>query len=186
MDALLIGGGMAYTFLKAQGLEIGKSLLDAEASSWRGELMERAASRGPRLELPVDVVVAREFDAGCRVEDRARRSAIPADWMGMDIGPKTSGALPQALSRREDGHLERPDGRLRDAPLRRRHPSRRRDAGRADRGGRNDHHRRRRLRRGGRADGPGGRMTHISTGGGASLEFLEGKELPGVAALRDK
>jgi 3-phosphoglycerate kinase len=182
VDALLIGGGMAYTFLKAKGLEIGKSLLDEEGLELARRVMERAASRGPRLELPVDVVVAREFapDAESKV---VPADQIPPDWMGMDVGPKTLANFRSALSDAKTiiwngpmGVFEMPrfaNGTRAVAEM----LAERTAAGATTIIGGGDSAAA--VEQMGLAD----RITHISTGGGASLEFLEGKELPGVAAL---
>ncbi|HEY8498389.1 MAG TPA: phosphoglycerate kinase, partial [Limnochordales bacterium] len=98
VDALLIGGGMAYTFLKARGYEIGDSLLDAEHVDLARELMQEAERRGVRLVLPEDVVVAREFKADAP-HQVVPASAIPAGWQGLDIGPRTRERFAQEVAR---------------------------------------------------------------------------------------
>jgi phosphoglycerate kinase len=182
VDALLIGGGMAYTFLKAKGYEIGDSLLDEEGIDLAKRVMERAASRGPRLELPVDVVVAMEFtaDAESRI---VPADAIPSGWQGMDIGPETVKNFRNALAKAQTvvwngpmGVFEMPrfaEGTRATAEA----LAARTAAGATTIIGGGDSAAA--VEQMGLAD----RMTHISTGGGASLEFLEGKVLPGVAAL---
>src|SRR5207244_4244559 len=97
VDALLIGGGMAFTFLKAKGYEIGQSVLDADGLDLARRVIERTGRQGPRLELPVDIVVAREFapDAESKV---VPADAIPPGWLGMDVGPKTLDNFRDALS----------------------------------------------------------------------------------------
>ena len=182
-DTLIIGGGMAFTFLKAKGYEIGASLVDDEKVEYCKEMMEKAEKLGKKLLLPEDAVVAKSFpspiDAEIEVEVYAA-DAIPADMMGLDIGPKTAEAYADAVksaktvvwngpmgvfefSNCAEGTLEicRAVAALEDATT--------------VIGGGDSVNAVKRL---GFAD----KMTHISTGGGASLEFLEGKELPGVAA----
>jgi phosphoglycerate kinase len=185
VDALLIGGGMAFTFLKAKGYEIGRSVLDEDGLDLARRVMERAQRPGPRLELPVDVVVAREFDANA--ESRVVPSdGIPAGWIGMDVGPQTLARFRDALSGAMTiiwngpmGVFEMPRfaaGTLAVAEM----LAERTAAGATTIIGGGDSAAA--VEQMGLAD----RMSHISTGGGASLEFLEGKELPGVAALRDR
>ena len=182
VDTLLIGGGMAYTFLKAKGLEIGKSLLDEGSLALCKELMDKAAAKKINFELPVDVLAATELsaDADTRI---VPSNEIPSDMMGVDIGPLTiekyrtfilgagtvvwngpmgvfeidkfavgTRAVAQAMA---DSNAVTIVGGG--------------DSGAA-------------VEQMGFAD----KMSHVSTGGGASLEFLEGKELPGVVALNDK
>jgi 3-phosphoglycerate kinase len=185
VDALLIGGAMAFTFLKAMGLEIGKSVLDEDGLDLARRVLERSASQGPRLELPVDLVVARAFDP--EAESKVvPADAIPPDWLGMDIGPKTVDRFRDALSGAMSviwngpmGVFEMPRfaaGTRAVAEL----VAERTSAGATTIIGGGDSAAA--VEQMGLAD----RMTHISTGGGASLEFLEGKELPGVAALKAK
>ena len=180
-DTVIIGGGMAYTFLKAQGFEIGKSLLEADKLDYAKDMLAKAAARGVNFLLPVDNVCAAEFSADA--EPVVTGNDIPADLMGMDIGPKTvelfsaavksagtivwngpmgvfefdafavgTKAMAKALA--ESGAITIVGGGDSAAAVEK--------LGYAD------------------------KITHISTGGGASLEFLEGKELPGVACLLDK
>ena len=181
VDTLLIGGGMAYTFLKAKGLEIGKSILDADSLDLARETMRKAQERGVAFELPVDVVVADRFaeDANTQtvpVED------IPADWMGMDIGPKTAekwaGILKQAKTVVWNGPVgvfEMDKFAVGTKAIAEAIAS---SSAVSIVGGGDSAAALEKL---GYAD----KMTHISTGGGASLEFLEGRELPGVVALLD-
>jgi len=184
VDALLIGGGMANTFLKAQGHEIGKSLLDADHLDVARETLAQARERGVRLELPVDVVVAPEFRANAP-SHVVPVTAIPAEMMAMDIGPATlrefGAALRDAKTVLWNGPLgvfEMPafaegtraiTGALADVTA----------AGGTTIIGGGDSAAA--VEQAGLVD----QVTHVSTGGGASLEFLEGKELPGVAALND-
>ena len=115
VDSLLIGGGMAYTFLKAKGYEIGKSLLDEEGLTLAQELMDLAESKGVKLLLPVDVVVAERFAADSP-HKTVDVDAIPADWMGLDIGPKTQAVLGMSSGSQDRG-LEWSHGCIRDGCL---------------------------------------------------------------------
>ncbi len=182
VDALLIGGGMAYTFLKAKGYEVGKSLLDAERIELAKELMAEAEKRGVRLLLPVDVVIADDFseDASTREVDV---DSIPADWEALDIGPKTRQLFAEEVAKAKTIVWNGPMGVFEMAPFA--HGTRAvAEALAASKGttiiGGGDSAAA--VQQFGLAE----RMTHISTGGGASLEFLEGKVLPGVAALAPK
>jgi phosphoglycerate kinase len=185
VDALLIGGGMAFTFLKAKGYEVGRSVLDAEGLDLARRAIERAQGQRPRLELPADVVVAREFDANAESQI-VPADGIPAGWLGMDIGPKTLASFRDALSGAMTaiwngpmGVFEMPRfaaGTRAVAEM----LAERTSAGATTIVGGGDSAAA--VEQMGLAE----RISHVSTGGGASLEFLEGKELPGVAALRDK
>ena len=182
VDILIIGGGMAYTFFKAMGYEIGKSILDADNVTLAGELMKEADERGVKLLLPVDTVCAAEFDNSSRkaVYDRDR---IPEDMMGMDIGPKTVELCREALKDAKTivwngpaGVFEMPafaEGTRAIAEM-----LAESDAVTVIGGGDSAAA----VAQFGLED----KMTHISTGGGASLEFLEGRELPGITCLEDK
>ena len=181
-DTILIGGGMAYTFAKAQGGEIGTSLLEADKLDYAREMLEQAKRKGVRFLLPVDTVCAKEFSADAEPVV-VEAGKIPAEMMGMDIGPKTvelfcdatrgagtivwngpmgvfefpafaAGTKAMAKALAESGAVTIIGGGDSAAAAE--------QLGFAD------------------------RITHISTGGGASLEFLEGKELPGVACLLEK
>ena len=181
-DTIIIGGGMAYTFAKARGGEIGQSLLEADKLDYALEMIEKARSRGVKLLLPVDTVAAKEFSADAEPVT-VDAMHIPEDMMGMDIGPKTielfcdavkgagtivwngpmgvfefpkfaEGTKAMAKALAESGAVTIIGGGDSAAAVE--------QLGFAD------------------------RITHISTGGGASLEFLEGKELPGVACLLDR
>jgi len=181
VDVLVIGGGMAYTFLKAKGLEIGKSLLDESRIDYAKELLARAEKGEIRLVLPEDVVVADSFapDANSRV---VPVDAIPADWEGMDIGPRTREAIAQVVKNAKTILWNGPMGVFEFAAFS--HGTRAVAQAVADSGafsivGGGDSAAA--VQQAGLAD----KISHVSTGGGASLEFLEGKELPGVAALMD-
>jgi phosphoglycerate kinase len=185
VDVLLIGGGMAYTFLKAQGREIGKSLLDAESLEIARETLAQAAARGVRLELPDDVVVAQEFreDAPHRV---VPVDAIPPEWMGMDIGPATVEKFGEILHGARTvlwngpvGVFEMPAFATGTRAMAHALAEVTAAGGTTIIGGGDTAAAVESL-------GYGDKMSHLSTGGGASLEFLEGKELPGIAALQDR
>ena len=182
VDALIIGGGMSYTFFKAMGYEIGTSILDEESIDLAKQLMEKAESSGVKLLLPIDTVCAEEFDNNSKkaVFDRDK---IPVDMMGMDIGPKTIELYRKTLSEAKTvvwngpaGVFEMPNFEegtkaiaqtLADS-----------DAVTIIGGGDSAAA----VEQFGLAD----KMTDISSGGGASMEFLEGKELPGIACLEEK
>ena len=179
VDALLIGGAMAYTFLKARACPVGKSLVEDDLLDAARDDRAAAKERGSRFELPVDHVVAPKLEAGAPAETLdVGDPAIGDRWGSTSAHGRRD--VSRGHRRREDGRLERPDGRVRDRRVRERH-DRGREGGRRREG--HDGHRRRRLDRGGRKAGVADRITHISTGGGASLEFLGGRTLPGVAAL---
>ena len=162
-DTLLIGGGMAYTFYKAMGYEIGNSLLDENSIDLAKELMADAKARGVNLMLPVDTVVAPEFNADAEYKT-VPANAIPAGWMGMDIGEETMGVF-------EFPNFAKGTSAVAEACAE--------CEGTTIIGGGDSASAVKKL-------GYAKKMTHISTGGGASLEFLEGKVLPGVAVLNDK
>ena len=181
VDTLIIGGGMAYTFLKAQGQEVGTSLLEADYLDYAKEMMEKAAAKHVNLLIPVDTVVAKEFanDAPSRVA----QGDIQPDEMGLDIGPKTRELFTEALKDAKTvvwngpmGVFEMPNfaaGTIAVAKALAEITATTIIGGGDSAAAVNQL-------------GFGDKMTHISTGGGASLEFLEGKELPGVAAADDK
>ena len=183
VDTLIIGGGMAYTFMAAHGEEVGKSLLEEDYKQYALDMEKKAEEKGVKLLIPIDTVVADDFsnDANFKVVGRGE---IPADMEGLDIGPETRKVFADAINGAKTvvwngpmGCFEMPNfaegtisvakamADLTDATT---------------------------IIGGGDSAaavnilGFGDKMTHISTGGGASLEFLEGKELPGVAAANDK
>lgn len=181
-DTLLIGGGMAYTFFKAMGYEIGDSLLDAESIDLAKQLMETAKEKGVKLLLPVDTVVAKAFAADAEHMTVAS-NAIPADWQGLDIGEKTRELFAAEIKNAKTviwngpmGVFEFPEFAKGTEAVAKACAE---CGGTTIIGGGDSASAVKKL---GYAD----KMTHISTGGGASLEFLEGKVLPGVAALNDK
>ena len=185
-DTLIIGGGMAFTFLKAKGYEIGESLVDDEKVEYCKEMMEKAEKLGKKLLLPEDAVVAKSFpspiDAEIEVEVYAA-DAIPADMMGLDIGPKTAEAYADAVKSAKTVVWNGPMGVFENPVLAKGTIAVAKALAETDAttiiGGGDSAAAVNQL-------GFGDKMSHISTGGGASLEFLEGKELPGVAAANDK
>ena len=181
-DTIIIGGGMAYTFAKAQGGSVGKSLLESDWLDYCNEMLAKARDKGVKLLLPVDTLCAAEFsaDAAPVLHDTM---AIPDDMMGMDIGPRTIAEYTQAVKGAGTVIWNGPMGVFEFPAFA--EGTRAVAQALADTdaitiiGGGDSAAAVAQL---GYAD----KMTHISTGGGASLEFLEGKELPGVACLLDK
>ncbi len=185
-DTLIIGGGMAYTFLKAKGYEIGQSLLDETKIEYCRNMMDKAAELGKKLLLPVDTVVTDSvpdpIDAEIAIEV-VDSSKIPADKMGMDIGPKTVELFSDAIKNAKTVVWNGPMGVFENPILAAGTKAVAAALAETDAttiiGGGDSAAAVNQL-------GYGDKMSHISTGGGASLEFLEGKELPGVAAVNDK
>ena len=181
-DTIIIGGGMAYTFAKAQGGEIGKSLCESDKLDYALDMIEKAKENGVKLLLPTDTLAATEFapDAESRV---VPTGAIPADMEGMDIGPDTTAAFCEAVKGAGTVVWNGPMGVFefeRFAQGTRAMAQALADSGAVTIVGGGDSAAA--VEQMGFAD----KITHISTGGGASLEFLEGIELPGVACLLDK
>jgi phosphoglycerate kinase len=183
VDALVIGGGMAYTFLKAQGEPVGKSLVEEDKLDLARQLLQEAKKHKLKLLLPVDHVVADRIDAGATVQT-VGSGHIPANQMALDIGPKTVGIFSEAIGHARTIVWNGPMGVFEVASFAKgtfkiAHAV-------ADNAGATS------IVGGGdsvsavHAAGVAEKITHISTGGGASLEFLEGKKLPGVEALTDK
>ena len=181
VDTLIIGGGMAYTFLKAQGQEVGNSLLEEDKMDYALEMVKKAEEKGVKLLLPVDHLVGKEFSNDT---EKAVVETIEAGWSGFDIGPKTIELYKDALAGAKTVVWNGPMGVFEfenfaagtlavcDAVANL-------EGATTVVGGGDSVNAVKRL---GFAD----KMSHISTGGGASLEFLEGKELPGVAAADNK
>ncbi len=176
-DKVLIGGAMTYTFLKAQGVGVGASLVEEEKLDLAADLL---AHSGDRIMLPTDHVVAEQFSADAVT--RTVQGAVPDGWMGLDIGPETTAAYEQIIGTSQMIVWNGPMGVFELAPFAHGTISVARAVERASAhavsivgGGDSE--------RAIRAAGVGEKITHISTGGGASLEFLGGKTLPGVAAL---
>ena len=185
-DTLIIGGGMAYTFLKAKGYEIGKSLVDETKIDYCAEMIKKAADNGKQLLLPVDTVVTAEFPNPIDAEIEVwtvDADAIPADKMGMDIGPKTIALYSDAVKNAKTVVWNGPMGVFGNPILAKGTKAVAAALAETDAttiiGGGDSAAAVNQL-------GYGDKMSHISTGGGASLEFLEGKELPGVVAANDK
>ena len=184
VDALLIGGAMAYTFMKAQGHPIGKSLVEDDKLDLAKELLEQSKNKGVRLLLPADHVVADKIEASAKTAIVKNEEGIPADLMGLDIGPETLAAFSKEIAAAKTIVWNGPMGVFEVAPF---------AVGTmkvaqmvaANRGATS-------IVGGGdsvaavQQSGVADKITHISTGGGASLDFLEGKALPGVEALIDK
>ena len=181
-DTLIIGGGMAFTFLKAQGKEIGKSLVDDTKLDYCREMVEKAAKLGKKLLLPVDAAVAASFPAPIEVQN-VSVDAIPADTMGLDIGPETAKLYADTVKSAKTVVWNGPMGVFENPTLAQGTIAVAKALADTEAttiiGGGDSAAAVNQL-------GFGDKMTHISTGGGASLEFLEGKELPGVAAANDK
>ena len=189
VDTLIVGGGMAYTFLKAKGVAVGKSLCEDEQLGYAKEMLAAAEAKGVKFLLPVDSVVADKFPAekdASDIQTKVVEGDIPEGWMGLDIGPKSIELFSEAVKSAKTVVWNGPMGCFEFAPLAKG------TFGVCDavacvkaNGGVS-------IIGGGdsvsavKKSGKAAEMTHISTGGGASLEFLEGKVLPGVAALADR
>ena len=186
VDTLIIGGGMAYTFLAAKGYSVGTSLLDSEKIDYCKEMMAKAEAKGVKLLLPIDTVVAAQFpdpiDGEIAVETVAS-DAIPADKMGLDIGEKTRALFAEAAKAAKTVVWNGPMGVFENPTLAKGTIAVAQALADSEAvtivGGGDSAAACEQL---GFAD----KITHISTGGGASLEFLEGLELPGIACLQDK
>ncbi len=182
VDTLIIGGGMSYTFSKAQGGSVGESLLEADYCDYALNMLKKAEEKGVKLLLPVDTVIADDFsnDADSRVVPAGE---IPAGWQGLDIGPETEKIFCEAVKDAKTVVWNGPMGCFEMPKFA--HGTEAVAKALADTeavtiiGGGDSAAAVNQL-------GYGDQMSHISTGGGASLEFLEGKELPGVAAANDK
>ena len=185
-DTLIIGGGMAFTFLKAKGYEIGKSLVDDEKIEYCKEMMEKAEKAGKKLLLPIDTTVAKEFPNPIDAEIEVQvvdADKLPADMEGLDIGTKTAELYADAVKSAKTVVWNGPMGVFENPTLAKGTIAVAKALAETDAttiiGGGDSAAAVNQL---GFAD----KMSHISTGGGASLEFLEGKELPGVYAADDK
>jgi len=185
VDAILIGGGMAYTFLHAQGIEVGKSLLEKDRVEDAKGVLKKAAEKGVEILLPSDHLVAAEFKADSPVET-TRTQAIPADKMGLDIGPATIELFAKRIRSAKTIFWNGPMGVFEMDAFAKGSIAAAEAMAAATAAGATT------VVGGGdslavlKKTGLGPKMTHCSTGGGASLEFLEGKLLPGVAALAKK
>jgi phosphoglycerate kinase len=184
VDTLLIGGGMAYTFLKAQGQQVGKSLVEEDKVDLARQLLQQANNRKLKFMLPVDHIAADKIDANAVVRTIGNGQPIPDNMMAVDIGPNTIEAFSEEISGARTIVWNGPMGVFEIAPFARgtfkiAQAVAENAAATSIVGGGDSvsavH-----------AAGVADKITHISTGGGASLEFLEGKKLPGVEALTDK
>ena len=182
VDTLIIGGGMAYTFAKALGGEVGKSLLEEDYCEYALKMLDKAKEKGVNLMLPVDTLCGDDFsnNANTLVVEAGQ---IPAEWEGMDIGPKTAALYAEAVKTAKTVVWNGPMGCFEMPNFANGTETVAKALSETDAvtiiGGGDSAAAVNQL-------GYGDKMTHISTGGGASLEFLEGKELPGVAAANDK
>ncbi len=184
VDTLIIGGGMAYTFIKAKGGEIGKSLLDESKIEYCQDMMKKAEEKGVKLLLPIDTVCISEFTFDPSVETEiVDTMAIPADKEGCDIGPKTREQFAEAVKAAKTVVWNGPMGVFENPTLAKGTLAVAQALAESEAvtiiGGGDSAAAVEQM-------GLGDKMTHISTGGGASLEYLEGKVLPGVAALDEK
>ncbi len=181
VDTLIIGGGMAYTFMAAKGLGVGDSLLESDYIDYAKEMMEKAAAKGVKLLIPVDTVVADDFsnDANSKVVE----NGIEDGWQGLDIGPKTIELFSDAVKSAKTVVWNGPMGVFEMPNFAKGTNAIAKVLSEIDAttiiGGGDS------VAAVNQA-GLGDKMSHISTGGGASMEFLEGKELPGIATINDK
>lgn len=181
VDGLLIGGGMAYTFLKAQGFEVGNSLVEEEKLSEAQQILDRARALSISFLLPVDHIVAEKVEA--EVQAKVVGEAVPKGWMGLDIGPRTREAFAEQIKRAKTIFWNGPMGVFELSPFR---------EGTLFVAKAVAESRATSIVGGGDSVaaitqmGLHDRITHLSTGGGATLEFVEGRPLPGVAALTDR
>jgi phosphoglycerate kinase len=184
VDAVIIGGGMAYTFLKARGEPVGKSLVEEDKVDLAQQLLQDAKAHKLKFLLPIDHIVADKIDAKAAVQTVNSGHAIPPNMMGLDIGPKTIEAFSDEISRARTIVWNGPMGVFEVAPFAKGTfkiaQAVAENAGATSIVGGGD------TVSAVQAAGVADKITHISTGGGASLEFLEGKKLPGVEALTDK
>jgi phosphoglycerate kinase len=184
VDALLVGGAMAYTFMKAQSRPTGKSLVEEDKLDLANELLAEAKSKNVRLLLPSDHVVAEKIDASAKPQIVKDQEGIPTNQMGLDIGPETMSTFSQEIAKAKTIVWNGPMGVFEVAPFAK-GTIKIAQAIAANRAATS-------IVGGGDSvaavhqSGVAGKITHISTGGGASLEFLEGKKLPGVEALTNK
>ncbi len=185
-DTLIIGGGMSYTFLKAKGLEVGTSLLDPEKVDYCAKMLKTAEEKGVKILLPVDCVVAKDFPDPIDAEIETKvvpATAIPADMMSLDIGPETAKLYADAVKGAKTVVWNGPMGVFENPILAKGTIAVAKALAETDAttiiGGGDSAAAVNTL-------GFGDKMSHISTGGGASLEYLEGKALPGIEAMTDK
>ncbi len=182
VDTLIIGGGMAYTFMKANGEEVGNSLLEEDYLDYAKEMLEKAEKKGVKLLIPVDTVVAKEFSNDAEYKT-VKRGEIEPEWQGLDIGEETCKLFADAIKDAKTVVWNGPMGVFEMPNFAKGTIAVAKALAEIDAttiiGGGDSAAAVNQL-------GFGDKMSHISTGGGASLEYLEGKELPGVAAANDK
>ncbi|MBO5454879.1 MAG: phosphoglycerate kinase [Clostridia bacterium] len=182
VDTLIIGGGMAYTFMKAAGEEVGDSLLEADYVDYANDMVKKAEEKGVKLLIPVDTVVAKEFDNNAE-HKTVKRGGIEAGWQGLDIGEETIKLYSDAIKDAKTVVWNGPMGVFEMPTFAKGTNAIAQVLAEIDAttiiGGGDS------VAAVNQA-GLGEKMSHISTGGGASLEFLEGKDLPGIVALDDK
>ena len=182
VDSIILGGGMAYTFLKAKGIDVGQSLVDEDRVALAVDTLKKAAEKGVDIYLPVDTITAEKFDVEAKTEV-VPVEAINPEWMGLDIGPSSRMLFADKIRTAKTVIWNGPMGVFEMAPFAEGTKAVAKAMSESD--GTT-------IIGGGdsaaavKIFGYANAMTHISTGGGASLEFLEGKELPGVVALQDK
>jgi phosphoglycerate kinase len=183
VDTLIIGGGMAFTFMKAKGEEIGSSMLEADYLNYAKEMIEKASQKGVKLLIPVDTIAAKSFSNDAEFKTVTSEEGIEEGWLGLDIGEKTSKLYADAVKEAKTVVWNGPMGVFEMSNFANGTVAVAKALAEIDAttiiGGGDSAAAVNIL-------GFGDKMTHISTGGGASLEFLEGKELPGVAAANDK
>lgn len=181
-DTIIIGGGMAYTFMKAQGEEVGKSLLEPDYIDYANDMLKKAEEKGVKLLIPADTVIADDFSNEANYKT-VGRGEIPAEWQGLDIGEKTRELYANAIKDAKTVVWNGPMGAFEMPNFAKGTEAIAKALADIDAttiiGGGDSAAAVNQL-------GYGDKMTHISTGGGASLEFLEGKELPGVVAANDR
>ena len=188
VDEMIIGGGMAFTFNKVlQNAQIGKSLFDAEGAKIVPEIMKKAAEKGVKIHLPVDYVCADKFEETANIKIKDITDGIDAGWLGLDIGPKTIKMNSEVIARSKTIFWNGPQGVFEMKPFAKGSVAILEDVIKATQNGATS------ICGGGdtvsmikKVKGAKDKFSHVSTGGGASLELMEGKQLPGVVALSDR
>ena len=189
VDEMIIGGGMAFTFNKViNNTNIGKSLFDEEGAKIVPEIMKKAKERGVKIHLPTDYIIADKFEESAATKTRdITREGIDDGWMGLDIGPNTIKANAEVIKRATTVFWNGPQGVFEMAPFAKGSLAmldeiiRATERGATTVAGGGDT-----VSLLGKVKGASEKLSHVSTGGGASLELLEGKELPGITALSDR
>jgi phosphoglycerate kinase len=188
VDEMIIGGGMAFTFNRViSNANIGKSLFDEEGAKIVPQIMEKAKEKGVKIHLPLDYVIADKFEEAAQTSIRDIAAGIDDGWMGLDIGPKTIKANSEVIARANTIFWNGPQGVFEMAPFAKGSLTMVDDVIKATARGATS------VAGGGdtvsllgKVKGASEKLSHVSTGGGASLELLEGKELPGITALSDR